>query len=124
MASNSLAGKYVGRCKVREGREDELGPADRKQLSESAKVEIELRDDGTFVKQITEGIWKRVDDRILFTPVKFGGKTEVDMREAAEEMGRAFGLAFVFNPFELLVRGETLVSPEEGTLLFVEYTKG
>ncbi|MEZ0325655.1 MAG: hypothetical protein ACAH95_07095 [Fimbriimonas sp.] len=124
MATISLAGKYVGRSKVREGREDELSPPERKQLQRgAAEIDLELRENGTFTKQVTEGTWREVGDRVLFTPKKFGGKTLEEMTRAAEEMDRAFGLSFVFHEFDLLIRGETLLSSDERTLIYTEFTR-
>jgi hypothetical protein len=124
MATIPLAGKYVGRSKVREGREDELSPQERKQLQKgSNNVDLELRSDGTFTKQVTEGTWREAGDRIVFTPKKFGGKTLEEMRAAAEEMGRAFGLAFVFQEFDLLIRGNVLLTSDERTLIYTEFSR-
>jgi hypothetical protein len=124
MATFPLAGSYVGRSKVREGREDELSPQERKQLQKASNVvDLLLRDDGTFVKQVTEGTWREDGARLVFTPKKFGGKTKEEMQQAAEEMGRAFGLAFVFNEFDLLVQGETLVTSDDRALIYIEFTR-
>ena len=124
MATIPLAGSYVGRSKVREGREDELSPQERKQLQKSSNlVDLVLRDDGTFTKQVTEGTWRESRDRITFTPTKFGGKTKDEMERAAEEMGRAFGLAFVFYEFELLIQGANLVTSDDRALIYTEFTR-
>ncbi len=123
-ATINLVGYYVGRSKVREGREIELSPQERKQLQKaSALIDLELRADGTFTKQVTEGIWREEGIRLVFTPQKFGGKTLEEMIRAAEEMGRAFGLSFVFHEFYLVVKGEVLVSSDERTLLYTEFSR-
>ena len=124
MSTSPLAGKYVGRNKVREGREDELSPQERKELQKSSNtVELHLRPDGTFLKQVTSGTWKQDGERILFSPTHFGGKSHEEMRRAAEEMGRTFGLAFVFNAFELNVVGDVLITNDERTLIYTEFTR-
>jgi hypothetical protein len=120
----SIAGKYVGRSKVREGREAELSPQERKQLEKASNVvDLELRADGTFSRQVTEGTWKETGDRLHFSPTRFGGKTKEEMERAAEEMGRAFGLGFVFNEFELIVKGEALWTADERSLIYIEFTR-
>ncbi len=124
MATLPLAGRYAGRSKVREGREDELSPQERKQLQKgSAIVDLELRSDGTFTKQVTEGTWRDAADRIVFTPKKFGGKTLDVMTQAAEEMGRVFGLGFVFHEFDLLVQRDVLVTSDDRTLIYTEFSR-
>jgi hypothetical protein len=123
MAPPNLSGKYVGRSMVREGREDELSPQERKQLKAGAAVDLDLRPDGTFTKQVTEGTWEIEGERVVFHPTKFGGKTLDEMRTAAEEMGRAFGLAFVFIDFELLIQGDVLVTPDTNALIYTQFSR-
>src|SRR6185312_1291675 len=99
---SSICGKYRGEARVRAGREAELSPQERKQLQKGAAENLlEISANGRFTKQVTEGTWSLEAKRILFTPEKFGGKTLAEMQEAAEANGRSFGLAFVFNSFEL-----------------------
>lgn len=123
MAATSLHGTYIGRNRVRPGREDELSPTERKQLEKAATVDLVLGADGTFKKQITEGTWVSKSDRVVFSPTRFGGKTEEEMRLAAEEMGRSFGLRFVFFDFELLVKDDVLVTPDESAVIFTEFSR-
>src|SRR4051812_43832544 len=107
--SNSLCGQYLGVKKVRSGREDELSPKERKELAKAKPdVDLLLRPDGTFKRQVTEGTWQLKGHEVIFSPVSFGGETQEQMRARTEEMGRMFTLAFVFSPFSLLVDGEAL----------------
>jgi hypothetical protein len=119
-----VVGKYVGRMQVRPGREDELSSAEKKQLQKGQMgLDLVLREDGTFLKQITEGTWKLAGDRVVLQPTHFGGKTLEQMRETAEEMGRTFGLAFVFNPFELIVGTDCLETPEDGGVMYTVFER-
>jgi len=120
----SLCGKYLGLKKVREGREDELSPKERKELAKAKPdVDLELRPDGTFKRQVTEGSWHQDDGKIVFEPKTFGGETKESMQQRAEESGRVFGLGFVFNPFELFIEGETLLTPDDGGPLVTEFRR-
>src|SRR5687768_11289784 len=83
-------GRYVGRSQVREGREAELTPQERKQLRSNAAIDLVLREDGSFTKQVTEGTWTLEGGVVRCTPERFGGKTLDEMRATAEAMGRAF----------------------------------
>jgi len=121
---NSLYGTYLGLKKVREGREDELSPKERKELEKAkADADLVLRRDGTFKRQITEGTWRLMDGVILFSPTTFGGETLDAMQRRTEEMGRTFTLRFVFNPFELRVQGDVLVTPDDSALILTEFRK-
>jgi hypothetical protein len=124
VSPRSLCGNYLGLKKVREGREDELSPKERKEL-EKAKpdVDLALRGDGTFKRQITEGTWEVLGNKVIFTPTTFGGETLEKMKARTEEMGRMFTLAFVFNPFELLIEGEALVTPDESAIIITEFRR-
>jgi hypothetical protein len=122
MAQRLRCGKYVGRAVCRPGREDELSPQERKQMKASTPIELELREDGTFVKQITVGTYEVDGERVIFRPLRFGGQTLDEMQRVAEEMGRYFGLAFVFNNFELLIEGEVLVTPDPTALIYTVYS--
>ena len=55
--------------------------------------------------------------------MKFGGKTLAEMTQAAEEMGRAFGLSFVFQEFDLIIKGETLLSSDERAIIYTEFSR-
>lgn len=122
--AQDLCGKYLGLKKVREGREDELSPRERKELAKAKPdVDLELRPDGTFKRQITEGTWQEKGDRIVFQPTAFGGETMEAMRARTEEMGRMFTLAFVFNPFELKIEGDALATPDEDAVIVTEFRR-
>jgi hypothetical protein len=123
-ATRSIAGKYLGRLKVREGREAELSAQERKQVQKgSSLVDLDLREDGTFKKQATEGTWRVEGDRLVCSPTKFGGKTLQEMEQAAEEQGRAFGLRFVFFEFDLRMQGDVLVTSDDRAIVFTEYSR-
>lgn len=120
----SLCGAYLGLKKVREGREDELSPKERKELAKAKpNVDLELRPDGTFRRQVTEGTWTLSEGKLVFQPVTFGGETLAAMRQRAEESGRMFGLAFVFDPFELEATPEALFTPDDGSALVTEFRR-
>jgi hypothetical protein len=122
-ATSNFCGKYLGRNRVRPGHEDELSSTERKQLEKAPTVDLHLREDGTFTKQITEGTWTVERDRVILKPIRFGGKSEAEMREAAEAMGRTFGLKFVFYESELLVCDDKLTSPDDRAVIFTEFTR-
>lgn len=120
----SLCGAYLGLKRVRDGREDELSPKERKELAKAKpNVDLELRADGTFRRQVTEGTWTREAEKVIFQPVTFGGETLAAMRQRAEENGRMFGLAFVFDPFELEATPEALFTPDDGSALVTEFRR-
>jgi hypothetical protein len=123
-SARDLCGNYLGLKKVREGREDELSPKERKEL-EKAKPDMDLvlRGDGTFKRQVTEGTWELAGQRIVFTPTTFGGESLEKMKARTEEMGRVFTLGFVFKPFELVVEHESLVSPDPDALIITEFRR-
>lgn len=120
----SLCGAYLGLKRVREGREDELSPKERKELAKAKpNVDLELRPDGTFRRQVTEGTWTPEEGKLVFQPVTFGGETLAAMRQRAEESGRMFGLAFVFDPFELEATPEALYTPDDGSPMVTEFRR-
>lgn len=123
MTKLPICGKYLGRGKVRPGREDELSPTERKQLEKAAPIELELRPDGSFTKQVTDGVWKAKNGRVSCQPLRFGGKTEEEMRDSAAAMGRSFGLKFVFFPFDLEIEGETLATCDHAAVIYTEYVR-
>ncbi|HWD41702.1 MAG TPA: hypothetical protein VG944_22865 [Fimbriimonas sp.] len=120
-----LVGSYKGRTKIREGMEASLSPLDRKRFAKATEeYPLELASDGTFThKVVTRGTFEVCGDRVTFQPRHFNGLTLDSMIRAAEEAGRTFGLAWLFNPFELLVRGEELVTPDEGSAVYIAYSK-
>jgi hypothetical protein len=120
----SLCGAYLGLKRVRDGREDELSPKERKELAKAKpNVDLELRPDGTFRRQVTEGTWTPAEGKLIFQPVTFGGETLEAMRQRAEESGRMFGLAFVFDPFEMEAAGDALFTPDDGSALVTEFRR-
>jgi len=122
--SPSLCGQYLGLKKVRAGREDDLSPKERKELAKAKPdVDLLLREDGTFKRQVTEGTWKLTGNEIVFSPVSFGGETKDQMKARTEEMGRMFTLAFVFSPFSLLVEGDALVTPDQDAVIVTEFRR-
>lgn len=124
MSAKTLVGKYLGIKKVREDRQGELSLKERKELQKARPdIDLELRPDGTFRRQATEGKWCIDGDLLLFRPVSFGGHTLDEMRKRAEEMGRMFNLAFVFNPFELRCERDTLVTSDAQAVVYVEFRR-
>ncbi len=125
LSLEDLVGSYQGRCRVREGMENALGPAEKKRfLKSNEAVPLELRADGSFFfKKTTEGRCDLKGETLIFIPLAVSGMTEAQMRQAAEEAGRVFGLAWLFAPFELKVLGETLVSPDEKGVIYTEYVR-
>jgi len=122
--STSICGQYLGLKKVRAGREDDLSPKERKELAKAKPdVDLLLREDGTFKRQVTEGTWKQQGNEIVFSPVSFGGETKAQMQARTEEMGRMFTLSFVFSPFSLKVEGEALVTPDPDVVVITEFRR-
>ena len=120
----SLCGAYLGLKKVRDGREDELSPKERKELAKAKpNVDLELRTDGSFRRQVTEGTWEIEGSRLRFHPHTFGGETLDAMRQRAEDSGRMFGLAFVFDSFDLEAAEGALQTPDDGSPLFTEFRR-
>lgn len=119
-----LCGEYLGRKKIRPGREDELSPKERKDV-ERAKtvVDLKLAADGHFQRQVTAGKWHREGDVVHCQPLTFGGETLETMRARSEAMGRMFGLAFVFDPFQLVVTAEGLATPDDGGPIYTEFQR-
>jgi hypothetical protein len=120
----ALTGSYEGHWHVREGREDELTPTERKRYLKSPEVfPLILRGDGTFShKGSAEGAWTISGDRLDFKILKVDGRTLADMQEAAEEQGRVFRLDFLFDPFSLVLAGDALATPDDGKLLYIRYS--
>ncbi|AIE85708.1 hypothetical protein [Fimbriimonas ginsengisoli] len=124
LSSRALSGNYLGLKKVREGREDELSPKERKELQKAKPdVDLALRGDGTFKRQVTEGTWEVEGERVVFKPTTFGGESLEKMKSRTEEMGRTFTLGFVFAPFELAIEGEALVTPDENAIIVTEFRR-
>jgi hypothetical protein len=121
--AQSVCGNYVGQKRVREGRQDELIPTERKQLERGqGRTELRLLPDGEFQHEITHGQWKMAGDRIVCTPTTFGGQTRAEMQNRAEQMGRTFALGFLFRPFTLRLVGSTLVTTDDDALIYTEFT--
>jgi hypothetical protein len=118
-------GCYEGRLLVRAGRESELS---RKELSNIKKskdvISLDLRANGSFLwKKTFEGAYKVSGDTLTFKPERFSGLTLEEMRRRSEEMGRAFNLAFIFDPFKLVLAGEALVTLDDGAAMYTEYRR-
>lgn len=116
-------GRYKGRTRIRPGRESELTKQELSKLKKGVdEIDLELKPDGKFVwKKATEGAYQISGNKVLFTVETFGGQSLQQMRDRAEEMNRTFGLSFLFNPFELVIEGDRLVTPEESSVFYVEY---
>lgn len=118
----TLCGRYLGLKKVREGREAELAVKERKEIQKAKpSIDLELRADGSFQRQLTTGTWEVDGNAVTFHPELFGGESFEDMKRKAEAMGRMFGLAFVFDPFVLHREGNALVTPDEGSAIYTEF---
>jgi hypothetical protein len=120
-----VAGTYLGKSKVRPGMEKCLAPIEKKRLSRGDEFcPLDLNRDGTFLhKGTTSGVFEVRGDKISFQPKKLNGQSLESMQQAAIEAGRAFGLAWLFDPFELQIVGETLQSTNPGGVVYVEYTR-
>ncbi len=120
-----LAGSYLGRCRVRDGMEGALAPAERNRfLKNTETLPLELRDDWTFShKGTTEGSFTQDGEVLNLVPISFAGLTEPQMRQAAEDAGRTFGLGWLFAPFQLKISGEALVSGDDKALVYTEYLR-
>jgi hypothetical protein len=123
MDRTTLAGMYQGSYHVQPGREGELTKDEVKRyLKSKENLSLDLRPDGTFShKGISHGTWSSDGDRVLLHPMKFGNQTREEMERAATDSGRAFTLAFLFDPFELRCKGGALYSPDESALIFLCY---
>jgi hypothetical protein len=121
----ALTGSYEGRWHVREGREDDLTPTERKRYLKSSEViPLTLRRDGTFFhKGSAEGTWTIHESRLEFKILKMDGHTLEDMRAAAEDQGRVFRLDFLFDAFTLVLAGDALATPDDGKLLYIRYSR-
>jgi hypothetical protein len=106
--------------------ESHLAPVERKRLSKNDELcPLLLKSDGTFLhKKTTWGVFEIVGNRIMLKPKEFNGLSLDSMESAARNAGRAFGLSWLFDPFELLVVGERLESENHGGLIYVEYVRG
>jgi hypothetical protein len=120
-----LEGRYKGQVRIRPGKEGELTKQELARLKKGGEiVELELRPDGRFRwKGSFDGAYKAMGALVRFTPEKFGGQTVEQMRMRSEEMGRTFGLAFIFNPFDLRIEGECLVTTDDDSPIFTEYRR-
>ena len=118
------SGKYKGRTCIRPGREDELTKQELSKIKKGIDaVDLELKPNGRFVhKKATEGVYRCEGGKVLFLVETFGGQTLQQMRDKAEEMNRTFGLAFLFDPFELHIEGDKLVTPVLNSPIYIEYS--
>jgi hypothetical protein len=121
----SIAGSYIGKPKIREGMEACLAPVERKRIAKGTDLAcLELKIDGTFVhKKTTWGVYQIVGRRILLRPREFNGASLETMKEGAENAGRSFGLAWLFDPFELFINGDTLETSSSASLIYTVYVR-
>lgn len=121
MEREELAGRYVGKPAPRPGREDELSPVERKRYMGSKEAyPLELRADGTFVhKDATVGRWEIEGNVLKLVPETFMGKTFAQQLAECEEQGRQFRFAFVYEPFDLEIAGDALVTAGGGIIAIV-----
>ena len=123
MDRDQLSGTYLGRSKAREGRESELSPQDRVRLKSGRVIPLEVRSDGTYTKELVSGTWETDGQRMKLTPSAFGGKSLEQMEAEAKANCRAFGLAFVFEPSILEIRGDALCTGSPSDLIYIEFTR-
>lgn len=119
------AGRYKGRTCIRPGREGELTKQELTRVRKGLDaIDLEIRAGGRFAyKKASEGSYQLVGDRITFRVETFGGQTLQQMRDRAEEMNRTFGLAFLFDPFDLAIEGEVLVTPDADSPIYLVYER-
>ena len=120
-----LAGSYVGAPRLRPGAEDSLKPAEvRALLREAQPAPLELRPDGSFRHRgALDGRFEIDGCRLRFAPASFDGMTCEAMRQRAEDMGRDFGLGWLFETFELEVEPDGTMATVEPGVVQVAYTR-
>lgn len=120
-----LLGRYEGRNQVQSGREEELTAAEKKRyLRGGEDLSLELRSDGTFVhKGVITGRFEIVSGQVKFTPSHFTGRSLQEMQRASAEMGRSFGLSFLFAPFSLAISDIGLVTQIDRSVIYTVYRK-
>jgi hypothetical protein len=118
-------GRYKGRTCVRAGREGELTKQEMAKIKKGLDpIDLELKAGGRFsYKKASEGSYAVLGDKMAFSVETFGGQSLKQMQDKAEEMQRTFGLAFLFDPFELWIEGENLVSPASNSPIYVEFSR-
>ena len=123
---DDLAGSYVGRPRIREGMEGQLAAPEKMRFLKSTEtIPLELKPDGSFLyKKTTQGQCRREGDRLFFQPAVFNGTTKEQMERSAEEAGRVFGLAWLFNPFSLKIAGSGVLVSDDRSIIYTEYTRG
>lgn len=120
----SLCSNYFGVMRVRPGRESELKARDWAMLAKDRPdLTLVLRPDGTFEKQLLEGIWRQCGTTVQFQPQRFGGETCEAMRKRTESAYRHFTLEFLFTPFELHREGASLASFDDFHPTYIEYQR-
>lgn len=121
-----LAGHYAGAPRIRPGAENSLSPAELKGLlREAAPAPLELREDGTYRHRgAVEGRCTLDGVNLRLQPVSFDGMTLAQMRTRAEEMGREFGLAWLFDPIDLVVEDDGTLATAGSGVVQVAYTRG
>ena len=105
--------------------EDSLTAGERKRFLKTAEeIPLELAQDGGFVhNRSTKGTFTVAPNVIWFRPESVQGLTLEVMQKAAEDAGREFGLAWLFTPFELLIKDTALVTADEKSVIYTEYLK-
>ncbi len=108
---------------VRPGMEGELSKKELALIKKGGQVHnLDLLPNGRFLlKDAIAGKYTVSGDRVRFVVEVFGGQTLPQMRANSESNGRVFGLAFLFDPFELVIVGESLVTPDPNSVLYTEY---
>jgi len=119
-------GRYKGKTCIRPGREGELTKQELTRIRKGLDaIDLEILPDRRFVyKKASVGAYEVAGDRVVFRAETFGGQTLQQMRDRAEEANRTFGLAFLFDPFELMIEGDTLVTPDSRSPIFVCFEMG
>lgn len=120
-----LAGTYEGLQQIRPGREGDLSPMDRKRHAKSNEPQkLELLPNGQFVfKEATVGRYRLERSILFFEPQRFQGKTLAEMKAHCERSGHAFRLGFLFDPFQLQIEEEALVSTDPRSVIFTVYRR-
>lgn len=115
----------MGAPRLRPGAEDSLKPAEVKALLREAQpAPLELRADGTFRHRgALEGKYTIRESRLQFEPESFDGMTHAGMRERAEDAGREFGLAWLFDPFVLEIEDDGAMATCSEGVVQVVYTR-
>ncbi len=115
----------MGAPRLRPGTEDSLKPAEiRALLREAQPAPLELRADGTFRHRgALEGRYTVEGALVRCAPTSFDGMTHESMRGRAEDAGREFGLAWIFDPFDLEIEDDGTMATVSPSMVQVAYTR-